>query len=123
MLRLKKIKSSEHQIQSAFFELLRVKYNFLEVFAFAIPNGGHRHISVAKKLKKEGVKAGVSDVFIAFPYGSKHGLWIEFKAGNNKMTEQQAAFSNRMLAVGYDFALCYSIDDAIIAIDRYLWGD
>lgn len=31
---------------------------------FHVPNGGHRHKSVAVKLKRQGVKAGVCDVII-----------------------------------------------------------
>ena len=40
---------------------------------FAIPNGGHRHIGTARKLKAEGVKAGVPDCFLAVPKDEKHG--------------------------------------------------
>ena len=34
---------------------------------FAIPNGGHRHLLTAIKLKQEGVKSGVSDMAIFLP--------------------------------------------------------
>jgi hypothetical protein len=47
---------------------------------FAIPNGGKRSRGEAGKLKAEGVKAGVSDVFCALPVGAKHGLFLEMKA-------------------------------------------
>jgi hypothetical protein len=34
---------------------------------FAIPNGGARNVIVAKKLKAEGVKAGIPDYFLPVP--------------------------------------------------------
>jgi hypothetical protein len=47
---------------------------FTGVRIFHIPNGGHRAISVAKKLKAEGVKAGVPDLYVP-----AWKLWIEMK--------------------------------------------
>ena len=41
---------------------------------FAVPNGGHRHRAVAARLKDEGVKAGVPDLFLPVPRGAFHGL-------------------------------------------------
>src|SRR5262245_32523350 len=50
---------------------------------FAIPNGSERAKPVAARLKAEGVKAGVSDVFLPLPIvhnsGMYAGLWIEMK--------------------------------------------
>lgn len=42
----------------------------------AIPNGGKRDIRVALKLKEEGVKPGVPDIFLPLSRGGKHGLYI-----------------------------------------------
>ena len=46
----------------------------------AIPNGGKRNAGEAARMKKQGVKAGVSDLFLALPAKRFHGLWIEMKA-------------------------------------------
>ena len=57
------MKSQEHQIQVAicqYLDLIKIPY-------FAIANGGLRNIIVAKKLKAEGVKAGVADLFLMIP--------------------------------------------------------
>jgi hypothetical protein len=48
--------------------------NFAGVRIFHIPNGGRRSMSVAKKLKAEGVKAGVPDLYVP-----EWHLWIEMK--------------------------------------------
>ncbi len=47
---------------------------FPRVRIFHIPNGGHRALSVAKRLKAEGVKPGVPDLHIP-----EWRLWIEMK--------------------------------------------
>lgn len=47
---------------------------FNGVLIFAIPNGEKRAISVAKRLKAEGVVRGVPDLFIP-----EWNLWVEMK--------------------------------------------
>jgi len=54
-----------------------------------IPNGGKRNVREAARLKKQGVRAGVSDYLLAYPCGGYHGLWIELKAGRGKPTKPQ----------------------------------
>ena len=63
---------TEHQEQVGFVNWFRAK--FPHVLIFAIPNGEKRAISVAKRLKAEGVKAGVPDLFVP-----EWDLWIEMK--------------------------------------------
>ena len=47
---------------------------------FHIPNGGSRNKLEASNLKKQGVKAGVPDLFLPVGRGSYHGLFIELKS-------------------------------------------
>jgi hypothetical protein len=91
-------------------------------FLFAIPNGGMRHPAIAKKLKAEGVKAGVSDLFLAYPAGGYCGLWIEMKVGKNKPTPEQEAWVNDMNANGYSAWICYGADEAIEVLTNYVQG-
>lgn len=43
---------------------------------YHIPNGGKRYATTAKRLKAEGVKAGVPDLCLPVPRGAYHGLQI-----------------------------------------------
>jgi hypothetical protein len=81
---------SEHQEQCTFFDYIEVKaqqYPELKL-AFAIPNGSLRHKQVGRKLKREGVRAGVPDIFIpaAREINGKwfYGCFIEMKSCNPK---------------------------------------
>jgi hypothetical protein len=89
---------------------------------FAIPNGGHRHRAVAARLKEEGVKAGVPDIFLPVPKGNRHGLWIELKRSNrrNHATPEQSRWLDALSAQGYAVTVCYGTDEAITAILDYL---
>jgi len=63
---------SEHAEQVAFVQWWEV--NHPDIRMFAIPNGGFRHKATAQKLKLEGVRKGVPDLYVP-----KLKLWIEFK--------------------------------------------
>lgn len=78
-----------------------------ECLLFAIPNGGFRHISVAMKLKQEGVRAGVPDLFLALPRGNYHGLFIEMKkAKGGRVSDSQNAVMTSLVRQGYACAVC-----------------
>ena len=116
------MKTLEHDEQSALFQWAALQENQIPALQhlFEIPNGGHRHKAVAVKLQQEGVKAGVPDIFLAFPYGGFHGLFIEMKAGSNTTTERQDEWIGKLLNVGYMTAVCYSFETAKQEILDYL---
>lgn len=66
-----------------------------------VPNGGKRNPKEAARMKCFGVRAGVSDYFLPVPRGAFHGLWLELKAGDNKPTDKQREWLNKMQAQGY----------------------
>lgn len=72
----------EHQEQATLFRWAAFALNRhpeLDML-FAVPNGGDRHPAVAAKLKAEGVRSGIPDIFLDVPRQGWHGLRIELKA-------------------------------------------
>ena len=84
------------------------------------PNGGTRNKLEAANLKRQGVKAGVPDLFLPVPRSPKHGLFIEMKVGRNKCTDNQKKWIRKLLEQGYEVKVCYSCEEAIQIIKRYL---
>lgn len=109
---------TESELQKQCFKALRFTMPLIAGRTFAIPNGGHRHIKVAAKLKAEGVMAGVWDVFVAVPSAKYGGLFIELKNGRNKLTKKQQIFQQR-LSGDYAFGVAYSVDEFIGIIRDY----
>ena len=89
-------------------------------YMFHVPNGGKRNITTAKRLKAEGVKAGVPDICLPVPRGQYHGLYIELKAGKNTTTENQDRWLEFLKQQGYCTAVCYGWEKASETILRYL---
>jgi hypothetical protein len=116
------MKDQEHREQVALFKALKLQERTNPLFAniFAIPNGGHRHIKVAAKLKAEGVKAGIPDIFVAVPNSYSAGLFIEMKVKPNRPSKHQKAWLERLEQVGYDCMVCYSWTDAYKAITDHI---
>jgi len=105
----------EHKLQVAICKYLDLcGYEF-----FAIPNGGLRNIKVAAKLKQEGVKAGVADLFVALSNGKYHGLFIEVKVGKNRQQPNQKIFEQKVVENGYQYKVVRSIDEMIAVIREY----
>jgi len=87
-----------------------------------IPNGGKRDEKTARKLKREGVKAGVPDVFLPSARGEHHGLYIEMKFGTNKPTKEQKEFIRLLKEENYKVEVCYHWLEARDIIVNYLEG-
>lgn len=87
---------------------------------FHIPNGGKRSKTEAKRLKAEGVKAGVPDLFLPVARGKFHGLFIEMKYGNNKATAKQREWIIELNEQGYYATVCYGFEEAKATIESYI---
>lgn len=98
----------------------------------AIPNVGSRGDSATSRgirgqqLKAEGVKSGVSDVFLPFPVKHSHGLYIEMKRPGKKSTstgglsDDQLEFLEFAQENNYKVAVCYSWQEAVMVLKTYL---
>jgi hypothetical protein len=101
-----KTSPSEHSEQVGFINWFRVQYP--NVLIFAIPNGEKRAITVAKRLKAEGVVRGIPDLFIP-----QWNLWVEMKrkTGGRLSTEQKSMI-NYLQNIGYTIIVGIGAGDA-----------
>lgn len=115
---------SEHDEQAALFFWASFNEKNIPELAmmYAVPNGGLRDVRVARKMKAEGVKAGVLDINLDVPRGGYHGLRIEMKFGKNKPTKKQKEWMQKYAEYGYCVKLCYNWIEARDAIMDYLAG-
>ena len=89
---------------------------------FAIPNGGARNVITGARLKAEGVRAGVPDLFLPVARHDCHGLFIEMKSSKGVTTRLQDAWLYALDAEGYRVEVCRSAQAAIDTITEYLKG-
>lgn len=88
---------------------------------FAVPNGGLRNAIVAKKLKGQGVRAGVPDLFFLVQRGQFHGLVIEMKREKGgRLSPEQAAWLDWLTEHGYMAVVCCGFEAAKKTIIDYL---
>lgn len=116
---------SEAAEQSAVFvrcALLSRKYPEL-LLLFAIPNGGSRHPAEAANLKRQGVKAGVPDMFLPVSRGTSHGLFIELKRRKGgRVSDEQRRWLNELERQGFAARVCKGADEAMKTMIEYLEG-
>lgn len=109
---------SEHDAQVALFEWA-AHVPELE-WMFAIPNGTRTSMDIARRMKAEGVKKGVSDICLPLPRGGSHGLYIEMKSDTGSASPEQKAFITAMREAGYSAYICKGFDAARAVILQYL---
>lgn len=114
---------SEHQEQVAIFEWVKLnlrKYPQLDLL-FAIPNGSQRSKRTGAMLKREGVRAGIPDLMMAYPNGEYHGLFIELKRRDGgKTSKAQKQWINQLNNAGYLAKVCHGAKEAVIVLEEYL---
>jgi len=93
----------------------------VEYWIINVPNGSHRHIVTAMKLKAEGVKRGVPDILLLHAAKGSHGLAIELKKekGGVVSAEQKTWIAN-LKSEGYAAHVCKGAGEAIQVLIDYL---
>lgn len=83
----------------------------------AVPNGARTSISVAKRLKAEGLEAGAPDLLIFTPppkFPSVSGVAIEMKAQKGgRLSDEQAEWLASLSAHGWLAKCCRGAVDAL----------
>ena len=118
-----KPRQTEHAMQCAVIKACRyLEREHPEVkYLFSVPNGGHRHIAVAARLKASGVKSGVPDLFLPLPVpGGPAGFWLEMKAPGGVTSQNQQDYLRFLAEVGFKVEVHYSAQTAVDSIRAYL---
>ncbi len=111
---------TESNEQIAAMDWLRLQHPKIAEYTLHIGNERKATYYAGYIMKRMGVLKGASDIFMAWPNGGYHGLFIEVKSKIGKPTPEQLAFINRMNGVGYLAKICYGADEVISTIKEYL---
>ena len=97
-------------------EKLAVILDRIGVWWCHVPNGGQRHVKVAMKLQKAGVKPGVPDILIFTPpprMPGKIGVAIEMKRRvGGSVSEHQGEWLTELTALGWHTVVCRGYKEA-----------
>lgn len=111
----------EHKIQCAIVKWFYYAYpQYRGGLFFAVPNGGHRNIQTAARLKAEGVTAGVSDLMLLVARRGFHSLCVEVKTMTGRQSENQKNWQAKVEAQGFKYAIVRSLDDFAELVRWYL---
>lgn len=86
------------------------------VIYFAVPNGEHRNIVTAARLKGQGVMRGVADLILMY---RGRALCLEMKAPDGRQSEPQRVFEAKCAYQGIAYEICCSLDDVIEAVKKH----
>jgi hypothetical protein len=128
------ISDEEHEIQKQITQWvdLNIK-NFPELEMFhAIPNGGKRekkqakngkwYCPTGKKLKEEGVKRGVWDIYILYPNSKYHGLIVETKTSSKSsvLSKYQKEWEKKYIKYRYKTCIVRDLYEFIDCVTEYI---
>lgn len=118
------MKQEEHNEQVMLIQwwsLMCNSFHVPEICLFAIPNGGLRNIIIAAKMKREGVRSGIPDLFLACPRKDYHGLFIEMKKPKGGRVSDSQKTAIKVLEYNkYKTAVCHGWEQAKQEITEYL---
>ena len=107
---------SESEEQIGFLQWFEAAFPGVRIFH--IPNGGHRAMTVAKKLKAEGVRPGVPDLYIP-----AWKIWIEMKRQKGgKVSDDQMDWYDYLTGLGDTGIIGHGARDASAKLTAILRG-
>jgi hypothetical protein len=110
------MEATEGQIHEACVEWLELVAP--ENFIFFHPaNGEPRHPAVAARLKRMGVKPGVSDLVFVW---DGQVLFVEIKSGKGRQSLAQKDFERRVSLAGFAYVLVRSLDEFRLAVGTFI---
>lgn len=106
-----KRQAPERAIQTAIVKALRKHAKPHLCRWFAVPNGGHRHLYTATKLKAEGTQRGTPDLCFVLPPRGRIAF-LELKSDTGRLSPAQIEFRDDVTALGALYAVAHSTDEA-----------
>lgn len=107
---------TEHQEQVLFVREFERRYP--DLWIFAIPNGGVRHIRTASNLKAEGVRRGVPDLQVP-----ALNLWIEMKRiRDGRIKPEQKDRIAYLRGIGHTVIVGRGAEDALAQVEAFMSG-
>jgi hypothetical protein len=86
-----------------------------------IANGGSRNAIEARNLRRQGVKAGVPDIFLPCARNGFHGLYIELKRQKGgRVSVDQKKMLLALNEQGYKAVVCNGWEEARNTITEYM---
>ena len=118
------MKRTEQQEQTALFQWARNKavlrkYPELALLSASL-NGVRLHPVTARKARAAGMLAGEHDVRLPVARGRYTSLSIEMKVGDNRPTDKQLEYGERLEKEGGCVRYCWSWQEAREVIEEYL---
>jgi VRR-NUC domain len=114
----------EGEEQAQLIKLFRQLYPAEGPLLIHIPNGGSRKNAFEGwRFKEQGVRAGVSDLFLPVAREGYFGLWIEFKAAppnDAVVSTSQRQWVDLMREQGYRAEVCRGVPEAMQVLTEYL---
>lgn len=89
---------------------------------YHVANEGSGSAIRGRRLKEQGVRAGIPDLIFDVPRSNYHGLRIEMKSKRGRPRKNQLDVLSWMESQGYAVAVCHGSTDAIDVIKEYLRG-
>lgn len=89
-------------------------------YLFHIPNESVGGSGWLTRNRQMGVKSGVPDLMLPIPAGGYHGLFVEMKTKNGRLSEAQKRWINALNDLGYLAVTAYGWEDAKCRITDYL---
>lgn len=110
----------EHQLQCECIRWFDLSYPAHRFDLFAVPNGGHRHIRTASKMKAEGVRAGVADLILDYPGNLGDMVYIEMKTEKGRQSGNQKEFEKRCQEKGRSYRIVRNFDEFRELIQKHM---
>ena len=113
---------SESSDQIALFEWAALMQERLPELALLshYPSGGKRDKVTAARLKAEGVRAGIPDLWLPCARLGYHGLYIELKVPGGRVSDKQQWWIDALREQGYRVTVCWQWLDAAAELEQYL---